>query len=93
MSLYERILAITLHVAMSVLVLRAVREHRWVLWLAAVAIHIAFNSIAVGMMQLGPAAMYSALTVSTLALLWALLKGPLSRKAVETKPAEPPLTA
>lgn len=93
MSLYERILAITLHVAMSVLVLRAVREHRWVLWLAAVAIHIAFNSIAVGMMQLGPAAMYSAMTVSTLALLWALLKGPLSRKAVETKPAEPPLTA
>ena len=45
------------------------------------------------MMQLGPAAMYSAMTVSTLALLWALLKGPLSRKAVETKPAEPPLTA
>jgi len=46
LGMWERVLAITLHIALSLLVLRAVRDRRWVWWLLAVIWHAAFNAIA-----------------------------------------------
>lgn len=46
LGMWERVLAITLHIALSLLVLRAVRDRRWVWWLLAVIWHAAFNAFA-----------------------------------------------
>ena len=83
MSWYERILAIIFHVAMSVLILRAVRERKWQLWLVAVLAHIAFNTVAVTLAPVSYLALYIALTALTAVVVWALAAGPLSRKAVD----------
>lgn len=81
MSWYERLLAISLHVALSVLIMRGVRERRWQLWLIAVIAHVAFNSLVLLKEPLGHAGMYALLTVPALIAVWAVVAGPLSRRA------------
>ncbi|MCP1388682.1 YhfC family intramembrane metalloprotease [Corynebacterium sp. TA-R-1] len=83
MGWYERILAIIFHVAMSVLILRAVRERKWQLWLLAVLLHIAFNTVAVTLAPVSYTALYIALTAFTAVVVWALAAGPLARRAVD----------
>lgn len=66
LGVWERVLAVTFHVAASLLVLRAVRERAW-LWLAiAVAFHAAFNAVAAGVANAyGALAAEAALTAFT----------------------------
>lgn len=81
LGVYERILAIILHVACSVIVLRGVRESRWQWWLLAVVLHCGFNALALAVNSLGnPLLTEAAITVPVLVLLWALVAGPLSRR-------------
>ena len=86
---YERALAITFHVAMSLLVLRAVRERTWQLWLLAVVAHVAFNAVVVLAMPLGYGATYALMTVCTAVAVWAIAAGPLSRKQLGGAPRYP----
>lgn len=80
-SWYERVLAMTVHVAFTLIILRAVRERRWQLWLLAVMCHIGYNAVAVTVAQHSMVAMYVLLTVLTATGLWAVVAGPLSRQA------------
>lgn len=81
---YERVLAIIMHVAFTLIVLRAVRERRWQLWLLAVVAHIAFNVVVVVGAPAGVLAVYTILTVTAAIALWTVASGPLSRRAVES---------
>lgn len=83
LSWYERALAIAFHVAMTLLILRAVRERKWQLWLLAVVLHSGFNALAGLLLPLGLAPVYIALIVVSVGSLWAVLSGPLSRSSVE----------
>lgn len=84
LGVYERVVAIVLHVALTLLVLRAVRRGRWAWWALAVAIHCGVNAIAVLVTTLGnPLLTEAAITVPVLVLLWALIAGPLSRRRFE----------
>lgn len=74
LGLWERALAITFHVAASVLVVRSVREGRPLLLAAAIVLHIAFNGAAVGAVAAGLApvlveVMLSVLTVGLVVLI------------------------
>ena len=80
---YERVLAICAHVAFTLIVLRAVRERRWQLWLLAVVAHIVFNAVAVITMDNGVVWTYGFLTAFTAVALWAVVAGPLSRRVVD----------
>lgn len=85
LGVYERVVAIVLHVALTLLVLRAVRARRWVWWALAVAIHCGVNAIAVLATTMGnPLLTEAAITVPVLVLLWAIIAGPLSRRRFET---------
>lgn len=94
-SWYERVLAMSVHVAFTLIVLRAVRERRWQLWALAVVCHIGFNIVAVTVAPHSYLAMCAALTVLAAVALWAVAAGPLSRKAfartatAETAPTNP----
>jgi uncharacterized membrane protein YhfC len=46
LGIWERVLAITLHIALSLLVLRTVRDRHWIWWLVAAVWHAAFNGTA-----------------------------------------------
>ena len=81
LSWYERALAITAHVVLTLIVLRAVRERRWLLWLVAVVTHIAFNSITLLGAQYGLGVVYFLLTAFTAIGLWAVIAGPLKKAA------------
>lgn len=81
LSWYERALAITAHVVFTLIVLRAVRERRWLLWLVAVVTHIAFNAIALLGAQYGLGVMYVLLTAFTAIGLWTVIAGPLKKAA------------
>lgn len=79
LGVYERILAIVFHIAMSVLIIRAVLERRWLLWLIAVVVHCGFNAVAVGLSESNSLwAVYAALTATVLILVLAMWRGPLS---------------
>lgn len=88
LSWYERALAIAFHVAMTLLILRAVRERKWQLWLLAVVLHSSCNAMAVALLPLGLLPVYIALTVVAAGSLWAVLSGPLSRSSVENYPLD-----
>jgi len=71
LAIWERILAITFHIAASLWVLRAVREGEWQWWLYAALLHMAFNASALIVLQYGGAvAAEVALTGFTLISLW-----------------------
>lgn len=90
-SWYERALAMVAHVAFTLIVLRAVRERRWLLWALAVVCHIGFNAVAVLVAPHSVPVMYALLTALTALGLWATIDGPLSRKALaRTATAEYP---
>lgn len=86
-SWYERVLAMAAHVVFTLIILRAVRERRWQLWLLAVVCHIGYNAVAVTVAPHSMAAMYVLLSVLTAAGLWALIAGPLSREAFARRAA------
>ena len=79
---YERVLAITAHVVFTLIVLRAVRERRWQLWLLAVTAHIVFNAVTVISAPYGLGVMYALLTAFTAVGLWAVMAGPLKKEAL-----------
>lgn len=82
-GVYERILAIVVHIGLTLIVLRGVRTGAWQWWLTAVILHCAINGIVVAAAQLGGAlAAESLLTVLALGLLWAALRGPVSRRTL-----------
>ncbi|MDO5628846.1 MAG: YhfC family glutamic-type intramembrane protease [Mobilicoccus sp.] len=99
MGLYERVLAIVFHVAMTLFVLRTVRSGRRRYWAIAVVAHIAFNAIAVGYLAaLGPeasadptliAGLYAILTAIVAVLVWMMWRGPVSQLVVETTHPDP----
>lgn len=67
LALWERVLAITFHISLALLVLRSVRTRAWRWLLAAIAFHAAFNAVAVAVSEAaGIAATELALTVVTL---------------------------
>ncbi len=71
LGVWERVLAITFHIAASLWVLRAVREGEWQWWAYAALLHMAFNALALIMLQYGGAvAAEVALTGFTLISLW-----------------------
>lgn len=91
LGLWERIPAIVVHVACTLLVLRAVRDRRPVLLLVAMVLHCALNAVTVGTAQVAGAVIVEVvLTVLALGLLWAVLAGPLSRRRVDAAPAVTP---
>ncbi|MFZ2427078.1 MAG: YhfC family glutamic-type intramembrane protease, partial [Propioniciclava sp.] len=80
LGIWERILAMTLHVCLALTVLRTVREGRlgW-LWLAMV-IHAGYNLVALVTVQYAGALVAEAvLTVLTLGAVWALWRGSKAR--------------
>lgn len=94
LGVYERVLAMALHVACTVMVLRAARERRWGWWALAVVTHCGLNALAVAVNSAGPPWLTeAALTVPVLVLLWAVVAGPLGRRAVEAVPVVPPTSA
>ena len=80
-SWYERVLAMTAHVVFTLIVLRAVRQRRWQLWLLAVVTHIVFNAVAVLSAPHGIGIMYALLTAFTAVGLWTVVAGPLKKTA------------
>ncbi|GAB48987.1 YhfC family glutamic-type intramembrane protease [Mobilicoccus pelagius] len=86
LGLWERVPAIVVHVACTLLVLQAVRDRRPLLLLAAMVLHCALNAVAVGTAQVaGPVVVELALTAVAAVLLWAVLAGPLSRRRVDAR--------
>ncbi len=80
LGIWERILAMTLHVCLALTVLRTVREGRlgW-LWLAMV-IHAGYNLVALVTVQYaGALATEAVLTVLTLGAVWAMWRGSKAR--------------
>lgn len=91
LGLWERVPAIILHVTCALLVMCAVRQRHPLLLLAAMVLHCAVNAVVVGIAQVAePIIVELALTVLGAVFLWAVLAGPLSRRRVDTLPAEPP---
>ncbi len=71
LAIWERVLAITFHIAASLWVLRAVRESEWQWWAYAALLHMGFNALALIVLQYGGAvAAEVALTGFTLISLW-----------------------
>ena len=71
LTVWERVLAITFHIAASLWVLRAVREGKWQWWAFAALLHMAFNAVALIALQYGGAIVAEiVLTIFTLLPLW-----------------------
>ena len=91
LGLWERVLAIVVHVACTLLVLRAVRDRRPVLLLGAMVLHCALNAVTVATAQVAaPVVVEVVLTVIAAGLLWVVLAGPLSRRRVDAPPTVAP---
>ena len=98
-GVYERALAIVLHVALSLLVLRGVVTDRRRLWLLAIWLHCAYNAVAVLLAPASPSSaapgellpLYAALTILSAVALWAVWRGPLSSRAFGAGPRAPRL--
>lgn len=88
LGVYERIMAVGLHVALSVLVLRAVRSRRLSFLVLAVVIHCTVNGVVVGLSTAGisPVVVELALTAMVLPMLWAVWRGPLSSRTFADLP-------
>lgn len=86
LAIYERVLAIALHVVLSLIVLHGIRTAapRW--WALAVVLHCVANATTVGVAAAGaePVAVEGVLTVVVLAAAWAVWRGPWS---AVTRPA------
>ncbi|RME10831.1 MAG: YhfC family intramembrane metalloprotease [Ardenticatenia bacterium] len=74
LGLWERVLAMTLHVALTLLVVHAVRQQRRALVWLAVGWHGLFNLLALVVLRLTESALAVevALTIATLASVWAI---------------------
>lgn len=68
LGLWERALAITFHIAASLLVLRSVRDRRPQLLLAAIALHIGFNGVGAVAVYAGLAPVLVEVLLSVLAI-------------------------
>lgn len=75
LAIWERALAITLHIGLSILVMRAVRDRRLALLLLAMALHAAFNALALLVLRYaGILAAEAVLTLLTGVPLWIILR-------------------
>ena len=71
LTIWERVLAITFHIAASLWVLRAVREGEWQWWAYAALLHMAINALTLIALQYGNAIVAEVvLTGLTLISLW-----------------------
>lgn len=76
LTIWERVMAVALHIALSTLVMRAVREGRWLPWAVAVLWHAGFNAIALIALRYGGAvAAEGALTVASVLTAYVLWRG------------------
>lgn len=75
LAVWERALAITLHIGLAILVMRAVRDRRPALLLLAIALHVAFNALALlALRYAGLLAAEALLTLLTAVPLWIILR-------------------
>lgn len=83
-SIWERAMAITLHIALAILVMLAVRDRRLSLLLAAMALHAAFNAVAaIAMHYSGMLAAELAVTAFALIAIWLILRARRAEQAGE----------
>jgi uncharacterized membrane protein YhfC len=88
-SLWERTMAIILHIALSITVIIAVRDRRLTLLLAAMALHAAFNAVALIALRYGGiVASEVAITIMAILPVWIILR---TRRADESMTHESPV--
>lgn len=85
----ERIAAIALHIALSYLVFRAVKESRSSLWLLAVAIHAGIDAATVLLAQLLSPLWVELVLLALVALLWAWIRPQLRAEEPDAAPDDP----
>ncbi|MCX6018028.1 MAG: YhfC family glutamic-type intramembrane protease [Chloroflexi bacterium] len=90
---WERVPALLLHITASILVMRAVRDHDARFLFAAIALHIALNTLAVlTQQQFGVIAAEAALTIAALGCAW-IIFSQRRRDPAEPGAADPAATA
>ncbi len=92
-AVWERAMAITLHIALSLLVMIAVRDRRRSLLFAAIALHAIVNAVVGIVMRYGGIiASEAVLTLMTLLPLWIILRARRADQQVTHASAMPPAT-